>query len=419
MRALRVPFPAYGRNASISRFMSNPPLFTRAFVLGAAAVLMLNLAAFLFVHLPGFLQQLGAGETQIGIIMATQALGAILAWPFVGRGMDLYGRRLVMLAGSALFLVVIALYLLIDALGPFVYAVRLLDGVAHSMWYTALFTYGADLVPAARRTQGLAIFGVAGLVTIGLGAQFGDVILAHADYRELFLWALGCAALGVLLCLPLREVYVRTAGPPPRGIFAAAAQPDLRPVWLAAAAFFVSLGALFTFMKTFVAAADVGSVGSFFTAYAAIAIALRLFFGWIPDRVGTRRMLGVALALCAAGFTLLSLAETSAHVVTAGLVAGAGHGYAYPVLFSLVVERAQPRERGSAMTFYTTIDLVGLLLAGPIVGYLIELAGYGTAFAMLAVVLLTGIGLFYRLDRRRAGTAPAPPEPSVSGGPRD
>jgi MFS family permease len=386
--------------------MSRPPLFTRAFVLGAAAVLMLNLAAFLFVHLPAFLQQLGAGEAQIGAIMATQALGAILAWPFVGRGMDLYGRRVVLLAGGALFLVVIALYLAIDALGPFVYLVRLLDGVAHSMWYTALFTYGADLVPASRRTQGLAIFGVAGLVTIGLGAQFGDLILAHAEFDELFLWALACAALGVLLCLPLREVYQRTAGPPPRNFLAAAVQPDLRPVWLAAAAFFVSLGALFTFMKTYVAAADVGSVGSFFSGYAAIAIALRLFFGWIPDRVGTRRMLGIALGLCAAGFALLATADTAAHVALAGLVAGAGHGYAYPVLFSLVVERAHARERGSAMTFYTTIDLVGLLLAGPSVGFVIESAGYAAAFAGLALVLLAGIALFYWLDRRRLAPVP-------------
>lgn len=382
--------------------MSKAPLFTRAFVLGAAAVLMLNLAALLFVHLPGFLQQLGAGEAEIGMIMATQALGAILAWPLVGRGMDLYGRRRVLLAGGALFVLVIALYLLINALGPLVYAVRLLDGIAHSMWYTALFTYGADIVPPQRRTQGLAIFGVAGLVTIGLGAQFGDLILARADFQELFLWALGCAALGVALCLPLRDVYVRTAGPPPRGLFAAAGQRDLLPVWLAAGAFFVSLGALFTFMKTYVAAADVGSVGSFFTAYAAVAIALRVLFGWIPDRVGTRRMLGVALALCAAGFALLAVAETSTHVIAAGLVAGAGHGYAYPVLFSLVVERAQPRERGSAMTFYTTIDLVGLLLAGPIVGAIIELAGYASAFATVALVLLGGIGLFYGLDRQRA-----------------
>ena len=57
-----------------------PPLFTRAFILAALANALLNFAAFLFVHLPGFLQQLGAGEAQIGRIMAAQAVGAIATY---------------------------------------------------------------------------------------------------------------------------------------------------------------------------------------------------------------------------------------------------------------------------------------------------------------------------------------------------
>src|SRR5688572_15511019 len=89
----------------------HPPLLTRAFVLAALANAMLNLAASLFVHLPGFLQQLGAAEGQIGRIMATQALGAILVWPLVGAVMDRRGRGVVILSGVALFVLVVGLYL--------------------------------------------------------------------------------------------------------------------------------------------------------------------------------------------------------------------------------------------------------------------------------------------------------------------
>lgn len=303
------------------------PLFTRAFVLAACATLMLSLAGFLFVHLPGFLQQLGAGETEIGRIMAVQALGAVIAWPLVGRVMDARGRRVVILGGCVLFIVTITLYLFIDSLGPFVYLVRLLDGVAHTMWYTALFTYGADLVPAQRRTHGLAIFGTAGLITIGLGAQFGDVILAYANYRELFFGALGFAVIGLLMCLPLRDVLVTDgdASLPSRGIFAAATQWNLLPIWCASVAFFVSLQGLFAFLKTFISTVNIGSVGSFCIAYATIAVALRVFLGWIPDRLGTRRMLGIAMSFYALGFTVLSAAQTPVHVLVAGLLCGTGH----------------------------------------------------------------------------------------------
>lgn len=394
-----MPSRARTRDADLT-----PPLVTRAFVLAALANTMVSLAGSLFVHLPGFLQQLGAGEAHIGRIMAAQALGAILAWPLVGRAMDAHGRRVVILAGVALFVGVVGLYLSIHALGPGVYAVRLLDGIAAMMWYTALFTYAADLVPAQRRTEGLALFGVSGLIPVGLGAQFGDVILAYATYRELFLAALGFAVLGLIVCLPMRNVRAVHSGQrvPPRGVVATALQRNLLPVWLAALTFFIAVLALFTFMKTFVTTTGTGSVGSFFSGYAAMAVALRIFLGWLPDRLGARRMLGVAMSCYAFGFVALSMAHTPGHVLAAGLLCGAGHGYTFPVLLSLVVARARPQERGVATAFFTALDWLGLLVAGPTVGYFIERTGYGVAFMGLALLLAAGIGGFYLLDRGRS-----------------
>ena len=82
----------------------------------------------------------------------------------------------------------------------------------------------------------------------------------------------------------------------------------------------------------------------------------------------------------------------------AGLLCGAGHGYAFPVLFSLVVERARPQERGAAAAFFTTLDWLALLAAGPVAGYVIEQAGYGVTFLGLAVLLTVGMAVFYLID---------------------
>ena len=378
-----------------------PRLFTRAFILAALANSLLNFAAFLFVHLPGFLQQLGAGEAQIGRVMAAQAVGAIAVAPFAGRAMDTRGRRVVILAGVALFVTVVAMYLTIRSLSPFAYAVRVLDGAATTMWYTALFTYAADLVPIERRTEGLAIFGISGLVAIGLGAQVGEVILAYTTYRGLFLCAMVLAAVGLMLCIPLRDIP--SSDNEPRGrarhVLATTVQRDLLPVWCAALSFFVAVVALFTFMKTFVTTTGTGSVGAFFGVYAIVAVALRALAGRLPERLGTRRTLGIAMSCYAAGLGVLSLADTPGHVITAGLLCGAGHGYTFPVLLSLVVTRARSAERGAATAFFAALDWLGLLMAGPVVGFAIERMGYRTAFGGLALLLAIGMGFFYALDR--------------------
>ena len=378
-----------------------PPLFTRAFILAALANSLLNFAAFLFVHLPGFLQELGAGEAQIGRIMAGQAMGAIAVAPFAGRAMDMRGRRVVILTGVALFVAAVAMYLTIRSLSLFAYAVRALDGAATTMWYTALFTYAADLVPVERRTEGLAIFGISGLVAIGLGAQVGEVILAYTSYRGLFVCALVLAALGLTLCIPLRDIPPTDSEPrgEARHLLATTGQRNLLPVWLAAFAFFVAVMALFSFMKTFVTTTGAGTVGAFFGAYAVVAVALRVFAGRLPARLGSRRMLGVAMSCYAAGLGMLSRAGTPVQVITAGLLCGAGHGYTFPVLLSLVVERARSSERGAATTFFTTLDWLALLAAGPVVGVAIERMGYRTAFTGLALLLVIGMAAFYGLDR--------------------
>jgi predicted MFS family arabinose efflux permease len=66
---------------------------------------------------------------------------------------------------------------------------------------------------------------------------------------------------------------------------------------------------------------------------------------------------------------------------------------------SLVVARARSAERGAATAFFTALNWLALLAAGPIVGLAIERMGYSTAFVSLALLLVIGMGFFYALDR--------------------
>src|SRR5258706_9824238 len=97
-------------------------LLTRPFVLLAVAHFFQALALHLNVHLPGFLKQLGAPEVEIGSVYALTAGVAIASRPFVGRVMDRRGRRVVILAGGSLHLLVCLLYLTVHARGMWVAA---------------------------------------------------------------------------------------------------------------------------------------------------------------------------------------------------------------------------------------------------------------------------------------------------------
>ena len=133
--------------------MSRPGLLSGPFVLCGLANLAQSIAFNLFLHFPGFLNQLGADDLQVGFIFGIASVAAIVVRPPMGPIMDHRGRRAVILAGGVLNCAVCALYLTVDSMGAWVVALRVGHGLAVAMLFTALFTYAADLVPAERRTE--------------------------------------------------------------------------------------------------------------------------------------------------------------------------------------------------------------------------------------------------------------------------
>ncbi len=382
-------------------------LLTAPFLLSSAANFLQSLAFNLYLHLPGYLKELGAGELRIGVIFSVTAATAIAARPTVGRVMDAEGRRVVIVAGGLLNVLVCALYLTIHHLGPWLYAVRVAHGVAEAMLFAALFTQAADLVPAARRTEGIALYGVSGLLPISLSGVLGDVILTHAGYPRLFQVSIAFAAASLALSLPLRDHRPARDALPARSFLASVSERNLLPLWFIGFVFAAAITATFTFLKTFVMQTGLGSVGLFFSAYSGAGVLLRLAFGWVPERVGPKRALFPALTLLATGFLVLAAATSAAAVGVAGILCGLGHGFTFPILSGLVVARARPVERGAALSLFTALFDGGVLVGGPAFGLVIHFAGYSTMFATAAAVVLVGGVVFALWDRRVEATSAA------------
>ena len=359
-----------------------------------------GMAFTMFLHFPGFLKGLGAGEVEIGLIVGLTAVASIAVRPSVGRAMDQRGRRPVILFGNIVNVAVLALYLTVGELGAWLYAVRITHGFAEALLFTALFTYGADQVPATRRTEGIALFGISGILPIALGGVLGDIILARWDFDVFFLVVLGFGILALLLSLPLPESHKPGAGgDQPQRFLASVMQKNLVPLWWVTLVFSLALTAYFTFLKTFVIDTGIGSVGLFFSAYAATAIGLRLFAAWLPDRVGPKRVLYPALGSMVLGFIVLASATGSGGIAVAGVLCGAGHGYAFPIVMGMVVSRAAEADRGSAMAIFTGLFDVGALLGGPAFGAIIRFGSYSSMFLAAGGWMLVGGLIYAYLDR--------------------
>jgi len=378
-------------------------LLSRAFVLAFAANLLHSLGFFGYLHLPGFLSQMGADKLMIGIVFGTMAAAAIAVRPIIGWLMDRHGRHLVVRVGSVLHLAICFSYLFIDSVGPLLFVVRIVHGVAEAMLFTALFTIAADVVPAERRTEGMALFGISGLLPMALAGLGGDVILTHADYPTLFIATAVVAGLGGLCAWPLPDSRppLELDAPPQRPFFVAVMQPRLRPLWIMGFGFALAIASYFTFLKTFVEHTGFGSMSLFYLVYSVVAILLRITLGWVPDRVGARRALVPSMAALVAGLIMLATAEGDLGIAIAALLCGTGHAFVFPILSSLVVTRASARERGAALAMFTALFDLGLLVGSPLLGAVLEHSDYSTMFGVAAGLGALG-GLVFALWDRRA-----------------
>ncbi len=258
----------------------------------------------------------------------------------------------------------------------------------------AFFTYAADLIPRERRSQGFAVFGLSAMGAVGVGAAAGDIAISIGGYHGIFLSSMALSLVGMLMVLRLEDKVSHEGDDPDsasHGWIATLVRPNLLGVWLLSGALFFAMISVFVFLKTWVGVTGVGTIGWFFAVYSVTAIVLRIVAGGVPDRVGYVPVALMSLGVYAFGLGLLSLNTGWFVFFAAAFVCGVAHGFAYPVLLSLVTARARQRDQGSAISIFNMLDDGAALAAGPALGFIVETSGYALMFLSSAAVL--GIGM--------------------------
>jgi MFS family permease len=111
------------------------------------------------------------------------------------------------------------------------------------------------------------------------------------------------------------------------------------------------------------------------------------------------RVLYPSLGILVIGFFVLAGAGSWVGVAIAGAFCGAGHGFIFPILTALLVDRAPETDRGSAMSFFTALFDVGTLIGGPVLGAIIDSAGWGPMYVAAGAALGVASVIFWRWDR--------------------
>jgi predicted MFS family arabinose efflux permease len=380
--------------------------------------------------IPQIAAQLGVEEARLGVLVTSYAV-AVGAFALVtGPISDRVGRRTVLLVGTALMAVALALHGLADTYLSLV-AVRALAGVAGGVLNGAAIAYVGDFFAAERRgrVNGWVISGFAAGQVAGI--PVGTLLADAFGYRAPFLLFALVVALSLgLVFVALPQPTVGRAGTPLTFGSAVGGYRALlarRDVAAATVVFFVMFGGstlYMTFLPTWLTVTvgvGAGAIATLFLLGGLSNAVVGPLSGSLSDRVGRKRIIvaaSVGLAALMALTPFLGSFVVVAGTFVAVMALFASRATSFTTMLTELVDGDQ---RGSLMSLTVGVGQVGVGVGGALAGTVYGSVGY-TPSAVAAGLSMLFIAALVLVFLPSTGPTPGPvtgpsstPEPTVAG----
>ena len=384
--------------------LSPPSFFILIAAIGGLAIFSSTLSK--TPVLPLFALALQASPSEIGwIVMASTLPGILISFP-AGALSDYLGRRRLLLAALVVFATAPFLYLIVSNAWQLM-AVRFYHGFA-----TAIFGTVASAAIAARyttdRATKLSTYSSITIVGRSIAPFLGGLLISLASFQAVYI---ACAISGVLALatgLLLRD-STPTVGAKlemPRFWFSLKTVLRDRSIMLVSlieAAQYLVFGAIEAFLALFAASLGIPAwqIGVILGVQLVSIVFTKPLMGKMSDRVGRMKIIIPGLLIGAASIALLPYAPNFVGLTGLSLVFGLGFAAVTSSTTAWVADLTQDNRFGSSIGVLRTVMDVGQSIGPVLTGWMVGYAGYGSAFTLLAVVLLAAallLGVMLRVD---------------------
>lgn len=370
-------------------------LFSRNFIYLTISVFLISTAFyFLMPTLPVYLQEaLHAGKREVGLIIGTYTLAALLIRPFSGYALDTLGRKWIFLTTIVFFSLLFFLYPFMLTLLPLL-ILRFLHGLNWGATTTAGFTLVVDLVPVEKRGRGIGYFGLSFTIAMSIGPVIGLKVMGENHFTALFLVAGAVSVLGILMASLIK--YPSFKRPDQSGFsLKMLISKQSVPVALNILILAASYGGVMTFITLYAKENGLNAYTGWFFSIMAVGTALtRVFSGSLFDRYGPTWISVSGILAVSGGLLLLAHAPVVNFFLISGFVIGIGFGVIFPTLQTMANNVVTAERRGAAnSTFLTGLDL-GIGLGSVLTGILAEPFGLAWTYHSAALLALSGLVFF-------------------------
>ena len=322
----------------------------------------------------------GQTEWVIGFIVGIMGITGMLTRPVVGVLLDAnFSKKLFLITGSIGVGISFLGYSFTDDL-LVVGILRLLQGTSTAMFTTTLSVVVSGYVPTTKRGIGLGIFQSSSALSQVYAALFAVWLISNFSLEIGFAASAFFAFLAGIFVLFLKIDYSKVNSK----------EFNFRNAqWISKHGLYpfiifttqtLTFGAIIAFLPSISQARDLGNPGIFYAAYALTMLISRSLSGYLSDLIGRKLVIIPALICSSFALVLIAFAETQIMLVLASIFYGIGFASVQVVGFAILIDTTPVQYHGSGLATYTNAWDVGGLLGGLVIGILIELVNFTSAF---------------------------------------
>ncbi|MCT7952036.1 MFS transporter [Ancylothrix sp. C2] len=363
--------------------------------------------ASLLPTLPLYIEHIGASKQEIGIVMGAFAIGLLPSRAWLGPMADRRGRKIVLIIGPIVGTIAALGYLLLKTV-PALFFLRAFHGISIAAFTTAYSALVTDISPPEKRGELLGYMSLVQPIGVALGPALGGLFLQPTEnYFALFLMAAGVGFLAFLACIPIQEPPKETENLTPpktaqtKQFWQILWSPAVRiPAFVMLMTGFV-FGVLHTFIPLYLKESGANlNAGLFYTAAAIASFSIRLLIGRASDRYGRGIFITASLICYIIAMLTLWRATTGPEFLIAAVLEGSASGTIFPMVIALMSDRCLPHQRGQFFSLSVGGLDFGMVMAGPIMGFIAEYTGYRHLFGIAAGLSLVGLVAFATLSSK-------------------
>lgn len=358
----------------------------------------------LVATLPIFVMDiLKEGKEQIGPVMTSFLLAAVLARPLAGRWLDQFGRKKILIASLALLLASTVGYLAVR--GFFILlALRFLHGLGFGVATTATGSVAADLIPAKRKGEGIGYYALSMNTAMVFGPFLGLTLVQTFSFTAYLVVISIFSIVSFLFGCMVKTPIIAESNKGKKSLhWKTFIEPNAVPISLVSLLLSFAYSGLLTFIPVYAAELGLSSyAGLFYLVYAVMMLVTRPFTGRMFDRFGEHVLVYPCIVLYAVGLIALSLATTPFWFLFSGAIIGLGFGTLFPCVQTIAILATPAARSGLATgTFFLFYD-IGIGVGASILGAIASATNYQEMYLISAVLVAVTALVYYAVYHRSA-----------------